>query len=238
MGVNMHVHIIGKQPDGQGVCNAASGVCTGINFKANDYKPLINATKMGHLSVTEHASYSFIIDGISSVTLAQLTRHRFFSLSVRSERYCGVSGKYVIPKFDYLQTENREKVKTIYTSMTDLFEGAKERLKELGVKDEDIRYLAPKASTYYLVATANARELLHFFSLRCCTRAQWEIRELANKMLNEVKLADPILFATAGAYCKQYGYCPEGAKSCGKFPTIGALLNSYKNDFTARDEGE
>ena len=86
----------------------------------------------------------------------------------------------------------------------------------VGIPEEDARYILPNACCANLVMTMNGRELLHFFNLRCCTRAQWEIRELADKMLELVKDVAPIMFENAGASCMATGKCPEGKKSCGR----------------------
>lgn len=85
-----------------------------------------------------------------------------------------------------------------------------------GVPEEDARYILPNACATNIVVTMNGRELRHFFKLRCCTRAQWEIRELANRMLEQVKDVAPIMFRDAGASCVATGRCPEGKKSCGR----------------------
>lgn len=83
-----------------------------------------------------------------------------------------------------------------------------------GVPAEDARYILPQGITTKLYMTMNARELRHFFSLRCCTRAQWEIRALADEMLRLCKEVAPALFEDAGPGCVR-GKCPEGEKSCG-----------------------
>ena len=88
---------------------------------------------------------------------------------------------------------------------------------ERGIPHEDARYILPNACCTNLVVTMNARELRHFFSLRLCVRAQWEIRELAEKMLDLVKEVAPTLFEDAGPRCKQIGFCPE-KRGCGKMP--------------------
>ena len=80
---------------------------------------------------------------------------------------------------------------------------------------EDARYILPNACETKMIATFNARSLLNFFNHRCCERAQWEIRDMANKMLELVKGAAPTIFKYAGPSCVA-GPCPEGAMSCGK----------------------
>ena len=87
----------------------------------------------------------------------------------------------------------------------------------------------PNAAATSMVVTMNARELLHFFSLRCCSRAQWEIRGLANEMVKIVKEIAPNLFNKAGAACVQLGYCPEAKFSCGRAPTLDKILEVYND---------
>jgi thymidylate synthase (FAD) len=84
------------------------------------------------------------------------------------------------------------------------------------VPREDARYLLPNAAETKLVCTMNARSLYNFFRLRCCRRAQWEIRELALKMREEVRRVAPVLFALAGPSCETEGICWEGEFSCGR----------------------
>lgn len=78
---------------------------------------------------------------------------------------------------------------------------------------EDARYVFPNACETKIVVTMNARSLLHFFNVRCCNRAQWEIREMATEMLKECKKIAPALFKKAGPDCV-YGKCGEGKMSC------------------------
>jgi thymidylate synthase (FAD) len=93
-------------------------------------------------------------------------------------------------------------------------------LVELGVHQEDARYVLANATETKIVVTMNARSLLHFFEKRCCQRAQWEIRNLANVMLAEVQAVAPRLFAKAGPACVANQYCPEGKMSCGRLAGI------------------
>ena len=107
-----------------------------------------------------------------------------------------------------------------YTAL-DVLEDAYKEMIKYGIPKEDARFILPKATTYDIIATANARELLRFFELRCCNRAQWEIRELANSMCDILKVVSPVIFANAGAYCERHGYCPEGKNCCGKIKQRG-----------------
>ena len=97
------------------------------------------------------------------------------------------------------------------------------RLEDFGLKGEagqqDARYLLPNAAETKIVVTMNARELLHFFRVRCCNRAQWEIREMTERMLGLVKKTAPTIFAKAGPGCL-FAACPEGKMTCGKIEEV------------------
>jgi thymidylate synthase (FAD) len=92
------------------------------------------------------------------------------------------------------------------------------KLLELDIPAEDARYVLPNATCTNIMVTMNARSLHNFFELRCCLHAQWEIRMLANKMLQEVKKVAPTIFHNAGPTCKTKGFCPEKKKDCPLYP--------------------
>ena len=173
----------------------------------------------GHLSVTEHASFTFAVEGVSRALLAQLTRHRIASFSVQSQRYVSMADgfDYVIPPaIEALGEDERqefirqmETMHTWYCHWQEKLGGAKESA------NEDARFVLPNAAATRLVMTMNARELMHFFSLRCCNRAQWEIRNLAWEMLRLVSAVAQSLFGNAGPDCMR-GACGQGKMSCGK----------------------
>ena len=165
---------------------------------------------MGHESVLEHASFTFGVEGVSRVLLAQLTRHRLASFSVQSQRYCGANMELVIPDSMCIP-ELVDDIVAVRRAVEELYSKAV----GFGVPEEDARYLTLQAGTTRLMVTMNVRELRHFFSLRCCRRAQWEIREMADEMLAICKQIAPALFEDAGPGCVR-GHCPEGEKSCGK----------------------
>ena len=195
------------------LCAGAAALCC----NSKDYIKSLNiAIDNHHESVLEHANFTFKICNVSSVLLAQLTRHRFFSFSVRSERYCGGSKDYVIPP----TIANNANARCAFYIALDVLEDAYKEMIKYGIPKEDARFILPKAMTYDLIATANARELIRFFELRCCNRAQWEIRELATTMCSILKNASPIIFKNAGAYCERHGYCPEGKNCCGKIKEV------------------
>ena len=173
-----------------------------------------------HLSVLEHASFTFAIEGVSRVLLAQLTRHRIASFSVQSQRYVSLAGDnfaYITPPA--IKALGDEAVEKYNAQMAQMQQWYIEWQNALGAKgessNEDARFVLPNACETRLVLTMNTRELLHFFELRCCSRAQWEIRALANEMLRLCKEVAPVLFEKAGPGCVR-GACPEGGKTCGK----------------------
>lgn len=176
-------------------------------------------SEMGHLSTFEHASFTFAIEGISRVLTHQLVRHRIASYSQQSQRYVAEHGfEYIIPPTVAARSEAKAKFEALMNQVQSVYD----ELVELGVHQEDARYVLANATETKIVVTMNARSLLHFFEKRCCQRAQWEIRNLANSMLAEVQAVAPRLFANAGPLCVASGYCPEGKMSCGRLAGITA----------------
>ena len=173
---------------------------------------------MGHESIFEHASFTFGIEGVSRVLLAQLTRHRLASFSVQSQRYVSYEngfGFIIPPRIEELGGEAVEKY---ITQMSQIEEWYKEWQQQLGQgeqSNEDARFVLPNACETRILLTMNVRELWHFFSLRMCNRAQWEINELATRMHRLCLETAPALFRECGPACLR-GKCPEGEKSCGK----------------------
>jgi len=168
-------------------------------------------TNMGHLSVVEHAHFTFSIEGVSRSLTHQLVRHRIASYSQQSQRYVGMSrASYVLPPSI---AENPEARKRFTETMDNAWSAYKELAEK--VPKEDARYVLPNSCHTNITVTMNARELWHLFRLRCCRRAQWEIRMMAWKMLAEVREVAPVLFEEAGPGCFR-GQCPEGDYTCGK----------------------
>ena len=182
----------------------------------------------GHLSVLEHASFTFGISGVSRSLLAQLTRHRIASFSVQSQRYVSLEkgfGYVIPPRIKALGEDAEAEYRRQMNQMHQWYIGWQDKLGKGEGSNEDARFVLPNACETHITVTMNARELLHFFSLRCCNRAQWEIRALAREMLKLCKQAAPVIFESAGPGCVS-GPCPEGAKSCGKAAEMREL---YKN---------
>ncbi len=169
-------------------------------------KVLKSVVDRGHHSVIEHASFTFSVEGVSRACTHQLVRHRIASYSQQSQRYV----KYDKPAFVTPHTiEKNTEAKKIFSESLENMIGDYKKLLEIGIPPEDARFLLPNATPTNIVITMNARELMHFFSLRCCYRAQWEIREMADAMLKEAKKAAPAIFENAGPSCVRLGFCPE-----------------------------
>ena len=167
----------------------------------------------GHLSTLEHASYTFAIDGVSRALTHQLVRHRLASFNQQSQRYVKFADGLETIKPDSI-AEN-EDANRLFDEMIAKTVEAYQAFLEAGIPAEDARYILPNAAETKIVVTMNIRELLHFFSLRCCNRAQWEIRDLAWRMLELVRPTAPFIFADAGPSCVR-GACTEGKMTCGK----------------------
>ena len=169
---------------------------------------------MGHLSVLEHAGFTFGIEGISRATSHQLVRHRLASYSQQSQRYVAFKEGlgFVTPPSLKKNSGIAKKFSDTAASLHNFY---KEMI-EAGIPAEDARYILPNAATTRIIVTMNARELLHFFGLRACERAQWEIREMAKQMLSLVKKESPFIFKKAGPGCVSTGKCTEGEMTCGR----------------------
>ncbi|MCL2144223.1 MAG: FAD-dependent thymidylate synthase [Endomicrobia bacterium] len=211
----MKVKLLKFTQDPEKVCAIAGRLCysfSGIDeiskkFTKEKIKELLGKIiSSGHHSVLEHASFTFGAEGVSRALLAQLTRHRIASFSVQSQRY--VKFKTGV---EFITPGTIKKDKNLLKKYEEFLKSTEKLYKEYldaGIPAEDARYILPNASATKIIMTMNARELRHFFSLRCCNRAQWEIREMSCRMLNLVKKEAPILFSDAGPDCLRLG-CRE-----------------------------
>ncbi len=179
-----------------------------------------HVVSLGHHSVLEHASFTFGIEGVSRAMTHQLVRHRLASYSQQSQRYVEFTGDRLPLVVPESVAERDHLGKRFAAAAQECFRVYRE-LVEAGVPAEDARYLLPAAVETKIVVTMNARELRHLFTLRCCLRAQWEIRAVAEEMLALARAAAPALFAKAGPACAS-GPCPEGKKSCGRIEEVRA----------------
>lgn len=177
--------------------------------------------RSGHHSALEHASFSFAVDGVSRACTHQLVRHRVASYNQQSQRYVrfGEQDSFVIPP----SISANEEASRVFVQAMEQARAAYDRLVELGLAEgrgkesvqEDARFVLPNAAETKIVVTMNARELRHFFTVRCCRRAQWEINALAWEMRGVVRGIAPALFDRTGPNCL-YGECGEGRMTCGR----------------------
>lgn len=241
----MKVELLRYTPDGEKLIASAAKLCyssVGVDDieknlnEENTEKFLDMLMNLGHESPIEHISFTFGVEGVSRTLTHQLVRHRIASYSQQSQRYVKLDQfEYVIPpsiekdeKAKKIFIEAMEKDQEYYNRITELlFEKYFKEYSNKGVTEkearqrsekkaiEDARYVFPNACETKIVFTMNSRSLLNFFKLRCCNRAQWEIRELATEMVRLVKRVYPNLFKNAGPACVS-GPCSEGKMTCGK----------------------
>jgi thymidylate synthase (FAD) len=232
----MKVTLLAHSPEAEKIVAAAAKLC----YSPSDIETVMDGltdektasfiemlASIGHESPTEHVTFTFGIEGVSRSLLAQITRHRMASFSVQSQRYVREKMfEFVLPpeieeipeaKAEFLRA--MEEDQKHYERLTELL-----KQKYAGTMDaraaekkaiEDARFVLPNACVTKMICTMNTRSLMNFFRHRCCNRAQWEIRELAEQMLREVVKVAPHLFAKAGPACYK-GACPEGKMTCGK----------------------
>ncbi|HDL20200.1 MAG TPA: FAD-dependent thymidylate synthase [Nitrospirae bacterium] len=195
-------------------------------ISSGDQKSFIGKLmKMGHMSPIEHASFTFAIEGISRACSHQLVRHRVASYSQQSQRYVSEESgfDYIIPP----SVKNDKKLKKIFVDFMKksqetynmLVRGLNESELKGEAANQDARFVLPNACETKIIVTMNARELIHFFNQRCCNRAQWEIRAMAEKMLRLVKRVSPTIFASSGPLCL-IGPCPESEYTCGSIKEV------------------
>ena len=244
----LNVKLLSHTPEPEKIISAAAKLCYSDissekimeNLNEEKAKKFLNfLMDLGHESPIEHVSFSFSVEGVSRVLTHQLVRHRIASYSQRSQRYVQEGQfHYVIPKeikkiekAKNIYIMQMEKDQEVYDELVDiLYEKHLEKFKKNNsIKEakklakkksiEDSRYVLPNSCETKIMITMNARSLIHFFNLRCCNRAQWEIRELAEEMLKEVKIVAPNLFKNIGPRCLK-GPCPEGKMTCGKIKEV------------------
>jgi thymidylate synthase (FAD) len=177
--------------------------------------------RSGHHSALEHASFTFAVDGVSRACTHQLVRHRMASYNQQSQRYVrfGEADSFIVPPSIATDPQARQ----VFLTAMEQARVAYDRLVDLGLADgrskesvqEDARFVLPNAAETKIVVTMNTRELRHFFQVRCCRRAQWEINALAWRMRGVVRALSPNLFQGSGPNCL-YGECGEGKMTCGR----------------------
>lgn len=236
----LHVVLLRSTPDPEEVIAQAAKLCYSP-ASIDDLKKQIESknqanfigklTDMRHHSPLEHATFTFGVEGISRSCSHQIVRHRLASYSQQSQRYVGQqSGK--TGGFHFVVPPGIDKIgkKTWFVEKMNIIQQWYDELTEaLGNEGErafeDARFLLPNAAETKIIITMNTRELLHFIQVRCCNRAQWEIRELATEMLRQVKQVSPYIFKDAGPGCVN-GACPEGKMTCGE---MNEVRTRFKN---------
>lgn len=243
METKLNVVLVSHTPDPEKVIGSAARLCySAINVEhlvsraaEQDQRPFLEKlTAVGHLSPTEHVSFTFAVEGISRACSHQLVRHRLASYSQQSQRYVSEAQfEYIIPPsiredadLKILFEQTMETIRNAYQHLT---QRLAEKSQSTETAREDARFVLPNAVETRIMITMNARELLHFFSQRLCNRAQWEIRALALAMLRQVQPLAPSIFRLAGPPCLS-GKCPEGPRSCGKAKEVRALLRKHRVD--------
>lgn len=186
----------------------------------------------GHQSPLEHVKFTFAIEGVSRALTHQLVRHRIASFSQQSQRYVKEKDfDFIIPPVIERNPEAKNEFEKLMAAIQQSYTKLLAFMGQDNISGEaanqDARFALPQAAETKIVVTMNCRELLHFFEHRCCSRAQWEIRKLANKMLDICREKLPAVFSKGGAKCAALEYCPEGQKfNCGKYP-VKSLKTGY-----------
>lgn len=226
----MKVTLLEHTPNPERLVAVAAKTCyspepiEAIHSFMDDAEPqefLSRLLKLGHESPLEHCTFTFGVDGISRACSHQLVRHRMASYSQKSQRYVdeneyGAVCPPAIAQDSELDCIYDNALYRIADAYFKLQKGLMEKGRTKEQACEDARYILPNCCTTNIVVTMNARELLHFFNQRCCNRAQWEIRDLADQMLAECRKVAPVLFNNAGPDCITGKGCGEGKMSCGK----------------------
>ncbi|MEG0570573.1 MAG: FAD-dependent thymidylate synthase [Oscillospiraceae bacterium] len=254
----MNVKLISHTPNPEKIIACAAKLCyasTSIDELFDGLTPektesfVKMLSTIGHESPIEHCSFTFGIDGVSRAFLAQITRHRIASYSVQSQRYVKLDNfTFVTPP----EIENNKEASVIfkksmddalksYNSLADILtknyyevyikngDNEKDAEKKAEKKAiEDARFVLPNACDTQMIVTMNARSLLNFFKHRCCNRAQWEIKAVADEMLKLVCEVAPLLFANAGPDC-YHSKCSEGKMSCGKQEEMKLFYSKIHN---------
>lgn len=217
------VKLVSYNPGALDIIEQAAAVCYDSE-PTSKYYIMNDCISNGHTSVTEYATFVFEIRGVSRAFLAQLTRHRIgCSFTVRSQRYCSESGfKYVLPP----SIANNPEAFKVYEKAMQNINNAYRDLQYLDITNEDARYVLPNACETILTCSFNLRSLMHFFNERLCTRAQWEIRNVAKDMRDLVLDVYPQLKSNLVPKCEsnKIPFCPE-KKCCGRHPKLEELVN-------------
>ena len=234
----MKVTLLTNTPHPEAIIAAAAKLCysnktiedLAIDISDADAAEFIDRLmSLGHESPIEHVTFTFGIEGISRANSHQLVRHRIASYSQKSQRYVNENKfEYVTPhsienidsvrdRYEHLMTYIQAEYNSIRNELINYHidnDGIDRKAAEKAA-NEDARFVLPNACTTSIIVTMNVRSLFNFFKHRCCNRAQWEIREMADEMYKLCYAVAPNIFKYAGPGCVT-GRCTEGKMSCGK----------------------
>jgi thymidylate synthase (FAD) len=228
------VSLLAYTPDADSVVAAAARLCYSndpVAVLKDGLSPdrvrsfVSGLLRSGHHSPLEHASFTFAVDGISRVTTHQIVRHRIASYSQRSQRYVRMCDAACIVPPSVMKDVSARK---IFDDAVKACHEAYSALVDAGIPKEDARYVLPHGWETSIVITMNARELHHFFALRLCRRAQWEIREVARGMAVEVRKVAPVMFGIVGPGCV-HGECPEKNPCGSPFDSVDDVLKGAES---------
>ncbi len=237
----LKVKLLSLTPDALSLIYAACRQCYSAEFAGNIFEKakgdpkkmaefITKIAASGHESPLEHVKFTFAVEGVSRALSHQLVRHRLASYSQQSQRYVKEDNfNYIIPPTIKKDSEALKEYEDVLSRIQEGYNRLLNLLKNKGIvaekANQDARFVLPQGVETKIVITMNCRELLHFFSLRCCSRAQWEIKALADKMLSVCKKELPAVFSKAGAKCEALEYCPEGKKfTCGRYPVKSDII--------------
>lgn len=254
----MNVTLLAHTPEPEKIAASAAKLCYSSsdissirdNLTEEKTKNFIDMlVSVGHESVMEHVSFTFGIEGISRACSHQLVRHRIASYSQKSQRYVNENEfEYITPPEIEQNIEAKKEFESVMHEITESYskivnllnESHKEKFiadgmdeksalsKARKLANEDARFILPNACETKIVVTMNVRSLFNFFRHRCCNRAQWEIRAVANEMLKLCLQTAPNIFKYAGPSCVAEGKCPEGKMTCGKMNEVRKYFSSFK----------
>lgn len=255
----MHVELLTYTPEPEKIVAAAAKLCYASsdidsllnNLTDDKVKSFIDRlASIGHESPFEHISFTFGIEGISRACSHQLVRHRIASYSQQSQRYVKMDNfEYVTPPSISADQSLNKAYSDIMYNLANQYEALQSVLADNVAKDliksgmdekkarqvaekianEDARFILPNACATKIVVTMNARTLFNFFGHRCCNRAQWEIRAVAEEMYKLVYAVAPNIFSNAGPNCVLTGKCPEGNMTCGKMNEMKERYQAIRN---------
>ena len=203
--------------------------CNCYDSKPTGGKIMKSCYKSGHHAVLEFADFTFHISGVSRALTHQLVRHRLASYAQRSQRYCGENNfDYVIPP----SIERNKEAKDTFVALMGYIGMQYDRLQKAGIPNEDARYVLPNACETTIEVKMNGRALIHFFNERLCTRAQWEIRQMAMMMKKCVEEYDEQCAEFAKLFvpkCEAHlgtPFCTEHS-TCGRHPLLKDIYGDY-----------